>query len=484
MTSASVTGGSSGSLTLNALQQRRLLRHVRRAHRRARRRGEPVLAALTVPVPVPIDPTAVLVAARAPGEAWCALEQPERDGAVVAGLGAVVELSSAGSGRFAELARSWRSLIGAASFEGPTGAIPGSGPVAFGGLAFADDGGVTPAWSGFGSASLHVPEIAITRRAGVTRMTVSALVGAGDDPDAVAQHVADRVAGLDAAARLPAPDPQIAGRHDVHGAMPPEHYVEAVSRAVERIAGGSFEKIVLARAVDVTAPEAYRPEAILGVLREGFPECHLTVVARGDAAFVAASPELLIRREGLRASTIALAGSARRSSDPAVDDHIGEQLLQSAKDRAEHDVVTRRIVRALTPVSVWVTAADEPSLAKIANIQHLATPVRAQLAEPVGALELAGLLHPTPAVGGEPREAALPVIPALEGLDRGWYAGPVGWLDAAEDGEFVVGLRSALLRGAAARCYAGVGVVGASDPAAELAETEIKLGALLPVLTI
>jgi salicylate biosynthesis isochorismate synthase len=131
---------------------------------------------------------------------------------------------------------------------------------------------------------------------------------------------------------------------------------------------------------------------------------------------------------------------------------------------------------------VWVTAPDEPVIVRMANIQHLATPIRAQLAEPVGAIDLAGLLHPTPAVGGEPFAAASPLIPALEGLDRGWYAGPVGWTDVNEDGELCVALRCALLTGSVARCYAGVGVVRDSDPAAELAETEVKLQALLPVL--
>ena len=119
----------------------------------------------------------------------------------------------------------------------------------------------------------------------------------------------------------------------------------------------------------------------------------------------------------------------------------------------------------------------------MANIQHLATPIRAQLAAPVEAIELAGLMHPTPAVGGEPSAAALGLIPALEGLDRGWYTGPVGWTDAAGDGEFCVALRCALLRGNVARCYAGNGIVRGSKPAAELAETEVKLQALLPLLT-
>ena len=146
------------------------------------------------------------------------------------------------------------------------------------------------------------------------------------------------------------------------------------------------------------------------------------------------------------------------------------------------DAIARRIERALAPRSVWVETEPEPALVKVANIQHLATPVHAQLSEPLSAIELAGLLHPTPAVGGEPRDVALRAIAELELMDRGWYAGPVGWMDAAEDGEFCVALRSALLRDRIAHLYAGAGIVGDSDPEAELAETELKLEAMLPLL--
>jgi salicylate biosynthesis isochorismate synthase len=160
-----------------------------------------------------------------------------------------------------------------------------------------------------------------------------------------------------------------------------------------------------------------------------------------------------VRREGHRVS--ALAGSRRRSADPAVDDHLGEQLMHSEKDREEHTIVIRRIERALRQHALWTAAPPEPTLVKVANIQHLGTPIRAQLAQPLDVIELLELMHPTPAVGGEPLERARPLIPALEGLDRGWYAGPVGWADATGDGEFCVALRCALLRGRVARCYAG-----------------------------
>jgi salicylate biosynthesis isochorismate synthase/menaquinone-specific isochorismate synthase len=181
-------------------------------------------------------------------------------------------------------------------------------------------------------------------------------------------------------------------------------------------------------------------------------------------------------------STVALAASTRRSADPAVDEHLGEQMLRDQSYREEHAIVARRIERMLRPHAVWVASAPEPTLVRIANIQHLATPIRAQLATPMDALDLLAVMHPTPAVGGEPLAKAAPLIPALEGLDRGWYAGPVGWTDTEGDGEFCVALRCALLRGATAHCYAGGGIVRDSDPAAELAETEVKLAALLPLL--
>jgi salicylate biosynthesis isochorismate synthase/menaquinone-specific isochorismate synthase len=251
---------------------------------------------------------------------------------------------------------------------------------------------------------------------------------------------------------------------------------------VGRIRAGELDKVVLAREVIVESPQAHQPAAIYGALREQFGSCFCFCCGSPEAAFLGASPELLVRRTGAGAATVALAGSTRRSADPAVDDHLGEQLLHSAKDRREHEIVVRRIERTLRGQAVWVEAEREPGLVKVANIQHLATPIHAQLSEPRSAIELAGLLHPTPAVGGEPRNKALAAMAELEELDRGWYAGPVGWMDAAEDGEFCVAIRSALLRDRVAHLFAGNGIVADSDPGAELAETEVKLDALLPLL--
>ncbi|MEA2382047.1 MAG: menaquinone-specific isochorismate synthase [Solirubrobacteraceae bacterium] len=449
------------------------------AVRRARRHGE-ALAAITIRLPRTADPTAITAASRRAREPWFSFEQADRDRFALAGLGCAAAIDEQGPERFARAAARWRALAERAACDDPDGPR-GSGPVAVGGFAFAPDGGGSPHWAGFEPASLHVPEAALVRRGDDVRLTLAALARPDDVPEQIVARLEARASELHERP-LPLLDPDPAGVFRVVSAMPPEHYEAAVAGAVERIRAGALDKIVLAREVQVHAPAPHDVPAVLGVLREAFPSCHVFCAARGDGAFIAASPELLVRREGLRAGTLALAGSTRRSADPAVDDHLGEQLLRSDKDREEQAIVSRRIVRALRPHSVWVTAADEPVVVRMANIQHLATPIRAQLAHPVSAVELAGLLHPTPAVGGEPIAAAAPLIPALEGLDRGWYAGPVGWTDRAEDGEFCVALRCALLTGAVARCYAGVGVVRDSDPTAELAETEVKLQALLPVL--
>src|SRR5215207_1658317 len=428
------------------------------AAERARRAGRPVLAAITVPIPAELDLSAAVLRARRADDRFGCLEQPDRDGFALAALGQAATLEARGPGRFAEVAVRARELGRSALTDDP-----------------AKEASLPP-------ASLVLPEICLARQGGEARMTLNAVVQPDDDAEAVVARQLGRVGEL-APAGMPLLDPDPVERTRVASAAPPAHYEQAVERAVERIRAGELEKVVLAREVRAHAPSVHDPGAVMGALRDAFPACFCWCVGTAELAFVGASPELLVRRDGARAQTVALAGTTRRSADPAVDDHLGEQLLRSVKDREEQTIVARRIERTLEPVSVWVTAADEPVLVKVQNVQHLATPIRAQLADPLPAVELVGMLLPTPAVGGEPREAALPLIPALEGLDRGWYAGAVGWTDLAEDGEFCVALRCALLRGPVAHLYSGCGIVRDSVPAEELAETEIKLQALLPLLS-
>ena len=416
------------------------------------------------------------------------MEQPDRDRHALAGVGVAGRVMTRGPGRFSDAAQQARGFLRDAECGDDLIGLPsGAGPVFCGGCSFADTGGETPEWAGFHAVELVLPELSILRRGDRAWLTLCTAVrtrGPGPgaaDPAMYLERLERRLASLEPAS-MPLIDPSPAHPARVSGAAPPEHYEGAVARAVELIERGELRKVVLAREVRVHAAGPFDPAAVFGALREVFPSCFTYCVGTDDRAFIGASPELLVRRDGARAQTVALAGTTRRSADPSVDDHLGEQLLHSAKEREEQAIVSERIAQTLRPVSLWVSAAEEPVLVKVQNVQHLATPIRAQLRDPVPTLELAGLLHPTPAVGGEPRDRAIKLIPELEGLDRGWYAGPVGWTDLAEDGEFCVALRGGLLRGDTAHLYAGCGIVRDSVPAAELAETEIKLQTMLPLL--
>lgn len=450
--------------------------------RKGAERGRRTLVSVTAEVEHE-DPAAVAFASRLASERWFCWEQPDRDFAL-AGIGVAHEAASRGERRFREVAVECSRLGGERVVEEPLGLPAGAGPVWLGGFAFDPEGGTAPTWSSLPPASLVLPEISLCRSGGQTWLTVNAVVGPGEDAERRAELLGARLAALQTATPLPLIDPHPTAAAEIRGARTPGEFEATVREGTERIGAGEFEKLVLAREVIVRAPAAHDPAALFGALREQFPACFCFCVGTPEAAFVGASPELLVRRSGASISTVALAGSTRRSSDPAVDDHLGEQLLRSDKDRREHAIVSARIVRALRSLAVWVEAAPEPSIVKVANIQHLATPVIAQLADPHSAIELAGMLHPTPAVGAEPWSAqAAAAIAELEQMDRGWYAAPVGWMDATEDGEFCVALRSGVLRDRDAHLFAGVGVVAGSDPADELAETEIKLEALLPLLT-
>jgi salicylate biosynthesis isochorismate synthase/menaquinone-specific isochorismate synthase len=445
---------------------------------RALARGRKTFVSTTVPVDG-IDPCAVVFASRLASDRWFCWEQPDR-GFALAALGVAHEARSRGESRFQDVVR--ECLGFETVVDEPAGLPAGAGATWVGGFAFDPDGGRSSVWSSLAPASLVLPELSICRSGGEAFLTLNAELRPGDDPEAKTASLEARLAGL-REEPLPLLDPHPTERVEISSVRPPDDFERMIEAATGRIRSGEMSKIVLAREVLVSAAAAHDPAAVFGAMRVQFPSCFCFCCGTPEAAFIGASPELLLRRSGASVSTVALAGSTRRSSDPAVDDHLGEQLLRSAKDREEHAIVAERIARALRGHAVWVETGNEPEIVKVANIQHLATPIVAQLAEPRSAVELAGMLHPTPAVGGEPWSAAAGAIEELEQMDRGWYAGPVGWMDATEDGEFCVALRSALLRDREAHLYAGVGVVAASDPAAELAETEIKLGALLPLLS-
>jgi salicylate biosynthesis isochorismate synthase/menaquinone-specific isochorismate synthase len=452
---------------------------LRDAAERAAERSRRTLVSATLPVDQ-IDPCAAVFASRLASDAWFCWEQPDREFALGA-LGVAHAAASRGPRRFEDVAQECLRLNEGAIVEEPLGLPSGAGVVWTGGFAFDSAGASSAPWSSFEPASMVLPEISLCRQDEGSFFTVNAVVSPGEDAESVAERIQARLAGL-RSDPLPLLDPHLMERPEIRSVLPPGDFEDAVEAATTRIGGGEMSKVVLAREVTVEAAAAHDAAAVFGALREQFPSCFCFCAGTPEGAFLGASPELLIRRSGAGASTVALAGSTRRSSDPAVDDHLGEQLLRSDKNRREQRIVAERIVRKLRPHAVWVETAAEPEVVKVANIQHLATPILAQLAESHSAVELAGILHPTPAVGGEPWPEAETAIADLERMDRGWYAGPVGWMDATEDGEFCVALRSALLRDREARLFAGVGVVAGSDPAAELEETEVKLQALLPLV--
>jgi len=257
-----------------------------------------------------------------------------------------------------------------------------------------------------------------------------------------------------------------------------------VAEALAAIAGGDLEKVVLARSERLRSERPLAVAELLRRLRAAHPGCTLFAVARGGVTWAGATPERLVRVVGRQVEAEVVAGSAPRGASPRADHELARALLESKKDQEEHAVVRRAVCSALAAVCQKVEAAESPALFRTRGIQHLRTPVRGRLraATPAAPLELVEALHPTPAVCGAPRQAALDWIARREGLQRGWYAGPLGWLDDVGNGEFAVGLRGALLGGREALLFAGAGVVRGSRPEAELAETEWKLASVRELL--
>jgi menaquinone-specific isochorismate synthase len=344
---------------------------------------------------------------------------------------------------------------------------PGTGPVAFGALPFVPGG----------AARLVVPRVVAGRSDDGTRwITVVGDDGAPadgadrrPDPDA---PTADDLVGP----RSRRPQPQ---RYAVESAHAPEWWCDLVERATKTMAEGAFDKVVLARQVDVTADHPLDRRAVLERLRTAYPGCHIV----GIGGFVAASPELLVSVAGDIVRSHPMAGTAARGGDPATDQRLAASLLASTVYRHEHQVTIDVVHDTLLGWCSYLDYEAEPSVVAVANLQHLATLVEGRLSHPApSVLELVAALHPTPAVAGRPLDLAVAWIAEHEGIDRGRYAGTAGWVDAAGNGAWAVSVRCAEIDGATARVFAGNGIVADSDPPTELAETRIKFQALLSAL--
>jgi menaquinone-specific isochorismate synthase len=260
-------------------------------------------------------------------------------------------------------------------------------------------------------------------------------------------------------------------------------FPSAVSRATELIKEGAFEKIVLSRAFDWRRAEPFNPYATLHRLRRANPPCHTFLVDEPDGALIGATPETLLSLFDGAVRTESVAGTTRRGESASEDASLAEALLTSDKDLREHGAVTASILRRLKMVGVLAAVPRPPELLRLGNVMHLRTPIEGTMPPDRRFLEVAGELHPTPAVGGKPRDLALPFIPGFEPHARGLYTGAVGWVGAdGLTGKLFVALRCARLAGTTARAFAGAGIVAGSDPQAESAETEMKLRTILEAL--
>ncbi|MDP6979756.1 MAG: isochorismate synthase [Myxococcota bacterium] len=413
-------------------------------------------------------------------------EEPEK-GFALLGLGRVAEVVAGGRDRFADAALDARELF--ARTHGM------KAPSLVGGFAFYEgEVEAESEWSGLGSGRLLLPALSFVRSAEGLRATACCAVEPGDTTeqclDALArQHAraAERVAALRSmdldGEFADAPGPEIRVRAD----RPHRRYTSQVEFALDAIEAGKVEKLVLARSLQVHSDRDFDRRHFFDALRTTYPTCALAIVRQGDDTFVSATPERLVRLTGDRVETVAVAGSAARGRNPDEEARLSRDLLGSAKEREEHEVVKRAIRGALADVCGEIAGPSEPSLLKLEGIQHLETPLVGALSgdDPAAmhVLDLVGRLHPTPAVAGAPRGASVDWLERFERLDRGWYAGPVGYVDAEGRGEFRVALRSARLGARDARLFAGAGIVPGSDPERELAETRLKLRALLAPLT-
>jgi salicylate biosynthesis isochorismate synthase len=459
---------------------------VRRARLHARATGRPVLVSASESVDK-LDPLTMLHAAEQGAHADEDLDALLRAGQAywansgselaIAALGAAATIAPTGADRFGVADRAWRSLLEGALTDDAGIDIPAVGPVLVGGFSFAPEGPHTALWQEFPSTHLIVPSLQLTAAHGKCWLTVTVLVTVDGDTSMPLDTLARvRELALSAPVREGRERSQRTLRRaftftDVHSEA---HWRGLVGDAIAAIDDGMLEKVVVARAVHGVAPRRVDVIALLEHLRSVHRNAYLFGYWRGERAFVGASPELLVRVAGTDVDASSLAGSARRGATARQDAMLAAELLASAKNRAEHAMVHRALREALVDLCDDVTSSDEPSLLTLPHVHHLHTAVHARLRPGRSLLELAGALHPTPAVGGSPREHALRFLREHEQLDRGWYAAPIGWIGRS-GGELVVALRSALVAGHEATLFAGCGIVAGSEPEQELAESEIKL---------
>jgi len=393
------------------------------------------------------DPGALL--ALLPGLAPRQLASWVRRGEGVIGWGRALTFDASGPDRFSGAQRWWREVVSRAVVRDDV-RLPGTGPVCFGSIAFADD---SPE-----GATLVVPEVVVGRRGSkywLTTVTVGSTLPDLTPPGPTAAPAAPREVAF------------------ADGALSGAEWAAAVGAAVTRIAGGEMDKVVLARDLEVDAADPIDPRWLLSRLAERYDNTWVFAVD----GLVGATPEMLVRLEKGLVTSRVLAGTIRRTGDDEHDLALAASLARSSKDLEEHEYAVRSVAEALAPHCSSVNVPESPFVLHLTNVMHLATDVAGVLADGTTSLGLAASLHPSAAVCGTPTDVAGAVISELEHMDRGRYAGPVGWMDAAGDGEWGIALRCGAFDpadGRRVRLFAGCGIVAGSDPESELAESDAK----------
>jgi len=402
-----------------------------------------------------------------------------RKGDGIVGWGEALRFDTFGPGRFADAESAWQATLARAVVRDDVD-LPGTGPIAFGTFAFDDD---APGEDHFSAddgervrpdGSLVVPRVVVGRRGDVAWMTTISTAGGLD--------VAPGEEALSQLERARVRPPGAVSFAD--GAVAAQDWPALVTEAVERIQAGELEKVVLARDVVATTEHAVDPRWLLTRLAGAYDACWTFSVA----GMVGATPELLVRSEKGLVTSRVLAGTIRREPGMSEDDALlhAAQLARSSKDLEEHEYAVASVAHALEHYCTSMNVPDSPFVLHLPNVMHLASDVTGVLdrsglyngGRPPSSLALAAALHPSAAVCGTPTVAARELIREIEGMDRSRYAGPVGWVGAGGDGEWGIALRSAELSETDphhVRLFAGCGIVAASDPQAELAESEAKL---------
>jgi len=402
----------------------------------------------------------------------------------LAGGGVVACVSASGPGRFqsvqAQIARFARGAS-ALACDAPHEARARW----FGGFSFRSGHRTNGVWSHFPEAYFVLPRYQLTRWEGGAWLTVNGRQADDESPPQAAQRLErlHRAFG----AKLVSPHAPTPARQELpdyaRDVVGQSDWQALVERITTRIRTSALEKVVLAQARQLrfaTAPDVL---GVLDALRRPYANCYRFLVEpQPGHAFFGAAPELLLSMNEDALETMAMASSTRRGATSGEDRLLGERLMSSPKERHEHDVVVQSIKRRLGPLVQQLHCADEPHIVRFSNIQHLRTKVRARLKPQRGLFEVLQALHPTPAMGGTPRQVALDVIERYEPFQRGWYASPVGWIDQEGNGTFAVAIRSAVSAGREVQLFAGAGIVTDSNPEKEWAEVQLKFRPIVEAL--